>query len=664
MRKIFALTLTVAFILATALPTRAQDPAPQQPTPEEIAKQKEVLEKNAYRLLDQVIDEAQSLRLPENRVRIQINAGDLLWDRNQARARSLFALASDGVVEMMRTSSPTGNQRAFQNQDRRSFLLRQELVLAAARHDAPLAYQLLAATKSQTPQSQPADARNPRMQVNSDENLEQTLLGRIAALDPKLAAQNAEQMMEKGQFPRSLGEVINQLQRQDAEAASKLADKTVKRIQSANLLTNNEAGNLAQMLINQGPRLPVNSATSSSTEAKPQTSQASQARGPVLDPSLYTDLLSAVIDSALKATPQTQNNQRGFQRGPGGAGAGARGPNPQPQNSQPAQPTDAQIEQNNARRLLVGLQAALPSIDLYLPGRANAVRQKLAELGLSDTTRANFGQAMSVLQQSNPNTEALVQAAATAPPQLQSRLYQQAAVRALEEGNADQARQIANDHLQAGARDSIMQRIDFREMAKKAEGARLDEIRQNLARLSSDTEKVSLLLQIAGDLQKDNPKAQLQMLDEARQIISHRATNYDQFEDQLRVARAFAAVDPARSFETLEPGITQLNELLSAASVLSGFEVNIFRDGEMTFGTQGGSGLNETINRYGQELALLAKIDFERSETLAGRFQFTEPRIMARLSIIQGALGVQTASQPNVNVMRNLGGGNFVIRPN
>jgi hypothetical protein len=198
-------------------------------------------------------------------------------------------------------------------------------------------------------------------------------------------------------------------------------------------------------------------------------------------------------------------------------------------------------------------------------------------------------------------------------------------------------------------------------MAKKSESIRLDEIRQSVARLSNDADKVSLLLQIANDLQKENPKAQQQVLEEARQLVNHRAVNYDQFEDQLRVARAFSTVDPARSFEVLETGIGQLNELLSAASVLSGFEVSIFRDGEMNIG-QGGSGLNSTIGRYGQELALLAKTDFERSETLAGRFQFTEPRIMARLSIVQGALGVQS-SQPNVNAIRNFGG-NFVGRPN
>ena len=647
--KLMVPSLLLAVLVTFSAPVRGQDQT-SQPSQEEIEQQNQALKAKAYRLLDQVIDESQSLRLPENRVRMQVNAADLVWDRDQGRARSLFMQAADGVTELMRNSSNTNNQRGPQP-ERRWFSLRQDLVLAAARHDASLAYQLLAATKQQTPATIPSgEVRNPRVQFNPDENLEQTLLSRVAALDPKLAAQNAEQLMEKGQFPRTIGDVINQLRRQDSEAATKLADKTVKRIQAANLLTSSDANNLAQSLLNPGPRIAGTTQTDSQTQTK-------QARGPVLDQSAYVELLSTVIDTALKATPQAQNNQRAGARS---GGPGGRVVTVQTNSSS----SDVQQEQNNARRLLAGLQTVLPSIDQYLPGRANAVRQKLTELGFTDSSRVNFGQAMNSLQQGTVTSETLMQAAASAPGTMQSRLYQQAAIKALDEGNTDRARQIATDHLQAGPRDSVMQRIDFREMAKKADGARLDEIRQNLARLSSESDKVSLLLQIAGDLQKDNPKAQLQVLEEAKQMISHRAANYDQFEDQLRVARAFATVDSARSFEVLEQGISQLNELLSAASVLSGFEVNVFRDGEMTMTGQGG-GLGSTINRFGQELAVLAKTDFERSEILAGRFQFTEPRIMARMSIVQGALGVQSTNQVSPNMFRNIGGGGggFITRP-
>ncbi len=638
----FILTLGIMFIVIPA--ATAQEQPTQQPTPaaEDQEKQKAELDKKAYRLLDQVIDDAQSLKLVENRIRIQINAADLLWDHNQARARSLFSLAAEGVVEMMR--GPDNTDRSNPNQGRRPGALRQELILTAARHNAPLAYQLLATTRpAVTPPA--VDPRNPR-QINSEENLEQNLLAQVAALDPQLAAQNAEQMLEKGEFPRSLTEVITQLQRKDEEAATKLTDKMLKLLQSTNMLTNTEAGMLSLGLLTPGPRLQASNAGGNEDTTKAQ----SQTRYQILDQSAYSDLMGTVIDTALKATPQTGNNQN-FQR--------RRGPNGGGQINVQTELTDAQIEQMNARRLLAGLQTMLPQIDQYVPSRAQSVRQKMTELGM-DNSRVSLPQTLNSLQQTNPNTDSLMQAASTAPPTMQPRFYEQAAFKALDEGNADRARQIATDHLDARARDVVLQRIDFRELTKKTENSRLDEIRQNLARLHSDNERIDLLLQMTTDLQQSNPKLARQLLEEARQITNRRATNYDQFEQQLRVAHAFASIEPARSFEVLDPGISQINELLSAAALLSGFEVNIFREGELPL--QGGSGLSNMVTRYGQELALLARNDFERSETLAGKFQLSEPRIVARLTIVQSLLGVQPV-QPTYVMPRGFGQGFTFVRP-
>ena len=645
MKKLFALTLAVAFSCFSAWPVFAQDqPAAQTPPAEELEKQKAEREKNAYRLLEQVIDEAQSLRLTENRVRVQINGADMLWSQNQGRARSLFQMAAEGVAELGRAQVAAVERRGArpEPQNFRSFQLRQELVLAAARHDAALAYQLLAATKptTSTPSvASVADPRGPRAQLTSEENLEQALLARIASLDPKLAAQTAEQMMDKGQFPRSVSEVLSQLYRQDAAAAQKLAEKTVKRLQSANLLTNNEAGALVQTLLAHGPRPPASNTDDASKQRTPNLG-----RSPSLEQALYLDLLTSAVDAALKAQVPAQNNQRGRpanQRGVVTTIQGGARQAPQP-------PTEAQMEQNNARRLLAGLMMSLPLIDQHLPAKAPALRQKMTEMGMLNNPTQNFAQTMNSIQ-GNPTADALVQAAATAPQQMQSRLYQQAAFKALEEGDTERARQIANDHLQNNARDVVMQRIDFREMTKKGEGARFDEIRQSVARLQTDNEKIDLLVQLARDAQSDNPKLAIQLLDEARQLTNRRATRYDHFEQQLKVANAFAAVDTARSFEVLEPGINQLNELIAAAAVLSGFEVSMFRDGEMSL--QGGNGLTNMVNRYGQALALLARTDFERSETLASRFQFTESRIMARLAIVQGLLGV--SMQGNQRIVFN-----------
>ena len=651
--------LLVIFLLIACFATAiAQEQQPAKPTAEELEKQKEEQTKNAFRLLDQVIDESQSLRLPENRIRMQIYAADVLWDRDQGRARSMFMVAGDAVAEMNRTEP---SPRPGPNQVRRPSQLRQELVLAAARHDAPLAYQLLATTKPPLPAQQTDPRQSRQSQVIVEDTLEQTLLAAVAVLDPKLAAQNADQLLEKGQFPYSLNTVISKLRTQDAEAATKLADKTVKRLQSANMLSNTEAGTLAMGLLNPGPRIAPTSEAAKEADAR----SGSDSRTPVLDQSLYVDLLGSVIDSALKAQPATQNNQRGPNnpRGGGGGGTSFQGPGGVVRVIAPNQsaPTEAQIEQGNARRILSGLQRLLPQVDQNLPGRSQAVRQKLTEMGMGDNNRSPMGQMLNAFRGENVTSEALMQTAAVAPAQIQPRLYQQAAFKALEEGNSSLARQIATDHLSdARLRDTVMQRIDFRELATKAEGIRLEEVRQNLARLPSDNERIDLLIQIANDLAAKNPKVQRQLLEEARQMTNKRATSYEHFEQQLRVAHAFASVDVARSFEILDSGISHLNELLSAAALLSGFETNVFRDGELPM--QGGSALGTMVNRFGQEIALLAKTDFERSETLAGRFQFPESRIMARLAVVQGLLDVKPQQQNNMGF--RLGENfTFTVRP-
>ncbi|HEX6732347.1 MAG TPA: hypothetical protein VF074_20180 [Pyrinomonadaceae bacterium] len=642
--------LILLSILACTSIVVAQDQPTATPSAEELEKQKAEWTKNAYRLLDQVLDEAQSLRLPENRVRIQINAADILWDRDQARARSLYTMAGDAVAEIMRTGEAP--RRPGPNQNRRPTQIRQELVLGAARHDAQLAYQLLAVTKP--PATTTAETRiQAQAPMGPEDNLEQSLLAAVAALDPKLAAQNAEQLLEKGQFPYSVSDVIYQLRRQDPEAAAKLADKTVKRIQSTNLIGTMEAEMLALRLLNLGPRVQTTNTTEANSKTEPP------ARGPVLDQSLYVDLLGTVIDTALKTNINAAANQRaGNQRPPRGPNAGTV-VRPNAQNV----PSQIQVEQVNARRLLAGLQRLLPQIDQNLPARSQAVRQKLTESGMGDSPRNALSQTLNALQGENPTAESLLQAAATAPQQLQARLYQQAAYKALDEGNVDRARQIATSHLDPRLRDVVMQRIDFRELATKAEATRLEEVRQSLARLPSDNERIDLLVLLAGDVDKKNPKLARQLLEEARQLTNKRATNYEHFEQQLKVAYAFVALEPSRAIEVLDPPISQLNELLSAAALLSGFETNVFRDGELPL--QGGSTLTNTVNRYGQAIAALARQDLERSETLAGRFQFPESRIMVRMAIVQGLLGKSRQQNEGFRLVENFGNFGFTYtRPN
>jgi hypothetical protein len=610
-----------------------------KPTDEEKQKEKEALEKKATALLEEIINEVQLLKLPENRIRVQIAAGDLLWKGNESRARSMFSIASDGVAELMRSSD--NNSRRWASQ------LRQELVLAAAQHDAPLAYQFISATRPPLTGTDD-DARR----AASDVMLEQSLLALISRVDPKFAAQKAEEALDKGQFPISVARVLTELQPKDKEAFTKLSEKVVSSLQSANLLASSEAGALALSLLQPGPR-PATTATDN-PPADPTVPNNRTSIMPVLGQSAFTDVIGAVIDAALKATSPSATQRASNQRGAGNARVRGPGSTTLSGSGDAAQLTDAQIEQNNARRLLVGLQPLLTQIDQYAPARSSAVRQKLADVSGANNPRTSMAQYGSLMQQGT--SESLLAAAPVAPPQVQPRIYQQAALKALAEGNVDQARQIANDHLDQRARDSVLQRVEFQIIANKVEAENMDQLRQALAQLHSDDERIDLLVQMAGVAQKKDKKLAIKLLTEAQRLANRRATSYRQFDQQLAVADAFSTLDPVRSFETLDSGIAQLNELLSAAAVLSGFEVTIFRDGEMPL--EPNSQLTSMVARYSQQLAWLAKTDFERAELSAGKFQLAEPRLLVRLYMVRSLLGAPQAG----GFMNSFGNRNFVRR--
>ena len=91
-----------------------QDPSTQ--STDQRDKDKPTPEKIAVSLLDQLLADAGALKLPENRVYVQISAGDLLWDRDEPRARVLFGEAGSGIADMMRRSDspndPPNNAKA------------------------------------------------------------------------------------------------------------------------------------------------------------------------------------------------------------------------------------------------------------------------------------------------------------------------------------------------------------------------------------------------------------------------------------------------------------------------------------------------------------------------------------------------------------------------
>jgi len=572
------------------------------------------LEQKALALLNEVVAQAPALKLPDNQVRVQLIVGDLLWDRDEGRARDLFNAAGAAVAQLMAAGDVDRPKSDLASG------LRRDLVLAVARHDTELAFQLLRSTR-------PA-VGDTRFNDGEQVSLEQSLVAIVAAKDPIAAYKKIMDLLDDGKYPSEIASLLHRLYSKDHEAFEKLSKKLLSRLTADDLISSYDAGNLAVSLLQQGP-IPDSDKDAAKAEDETGKDQA-------LVASAYRDLMEAATTAALTALP----------RAPGQSASILDWDTKRLRRNEYIVSDDRVIlsmamikiaepgdqRQNNARTMLERLSPLLPRIDQYLPGRAPAIRQKLNELGIGDDRET-------AIDLENRNSESLMAAAKSAPARMQPEIYEQAAEKALNEGNLDRALQIANEHLDATKREATIRAVELKRMAINPSPEQLEHIRKKLAALPTNSLRVTALIDLAANAQKTNPKLALKFLDDAAGFVGRRARNYEDFSDQLRVAEAFASLDLKRSFAILEAGIAQLNEILSAAAVVNGFEADVFREEELPL--EGGSELGKMVSRYGWELGSLAKLDFDSARGSADKFQPPETRLFARLLIAKRVLGGQ-----------------------
>jgi hypothetical protein len=518
-----------------------------------------------------------------------------------------------------------------------SLQLRQQVLQKLARRDPQLALDLLRASIAARPPIDPseptADADSQQPSLNEDLRLEQSLAQQIAAKDPQLALRVATESLTKG-VSTSLIATLQQLRRKDAEAASKLAASIVDKLRTTNFTTAPEAVFVAIQLLGASlqperfsPRFARNQTTQKPAE------EASKKTQPLLsDESLraLTDTLAAaVLDNSLMR---------------GG--------------------------------ILYQRSLLLSAIEKYAPQRAPAVRKRMAQFDqMIDPREKAFSQ---VEEQAERGTvDSMLQAAAQVPAEARDMLYAGAAMKALEGNDATRARQIVQDKVRdSRERDQLLTVIDQQTLAHLIASDKLEEARQMIRSTPnrSKKEQAAMLATLAQAVAKKDRKLAAQLLDEARQLVPGEIKNQEQLDAQLAIAAAYAFVEPARSFEIIEPLIDQANELIQAAALLDKFgstngAPKLFQSGEIMLQRAGGGSTGAISQRYGRALAQLASTDFDRLKGVADRFQRPEIRLLARLLAAQGVLGkmpserVGESTPDEMDGVLMLGGGNIIVEP-
>src|SRR5215212_6603448 len=138
--SLMPLTLSILLLASTSV---AQLPQAPKQSDEEKAKARKELERKALVLLDETLQGTQALKLAENRAALRAQAADLLWARDEKRARALFREAVSDIVAAQ-SNADLMRERGWM------FLnLRTQLLYAAASRDAQFALELLRESRPQ-----------------------------------------------------------------------------------------------------------------------------------------------------------------------------------------------------------------------------------------------------------------------------------------------------------------------------------------------------------------------------------------------------------------------------------------------------------------------------------------------------------------------------------
>ncbi len=588
------LALMLAGVCALAQPPAANGSPPGVSS----QKQQQAREKNALALLDELLAEVSSLRLPENRVSIQITAADLLWQRDEPRARQLYREATAGLAEILTAATAQNDDEAGElsyparplwNQ------LRFRMLSRVIEHDVRLAQELLIASRLPEAATD-ADARDQQ-----EKAFEMRLAVRLAESDPPRAYQLAEEKLASGDVPEVL-EFLQNLIEKDPTLAAKLTRSLLKKIRA-------DAGRAPDPPYLLSHLLSILSAPGLNDQNRPSKSggKADESKTPRIDEAVIREAVEAMAAQTLALIPD--GSQMNLQR------------------------------TQNAWFALSELQRLLPLTEKYLPGRLPVIRARLAELekGLPPEMKA-MHEVDALSEKGDP--EAMLAAASRLPSDQAQLLYYRVAEDAITKGDPDQARQIMSANLKdPNLRRQMEMRMEQQAVQAALEKGRLDEVRPLMERARSTRERIGILMQMAEvESSRGNTKAARQLLEEACTLVGNRATSRAQLEAQMTLAGGYAEVDPARSFELLETAVSRINELMDAAASLDGFfPVSAARDNEMMM-VEGVGPFSEILRQHADALTLLLTADFDHVKNIVGRFERPEARVFVRLNVAAAVL--------------------------
>ncbi len=570
----------------------ALDAIAQQPITE-AEKAKQETEKKALELVEQILAEAQSLKLPENRVRIKAMAAGMLWEKDQPRVRTYLQETENDLKQMLQA---LGNEQESRSRKIESFnQFRTELLRELGQLDPQLALDLLRSTKLPDEyKRQYGGMYDPEMQLEGE------LVSRAASHDPLKALKLVQDLLQRGYSYRIL-DLTDSLRGDEKgrTAATEIYKKIISKLSSDDFLVNQEAVNLVEMMLRRAN-------TDLSTRTKVTQTQGAKAFPTIFDDQMFRELIEATAKAAAK---NSTDNMRA----------------------------------SNANRLKATLQNMQPAVEKLAPAQAAALKARPTAPAATSTPNQPgfnpnvFNELNTMMNNPATTSDQLIEFAKKAGPQEQSALFQQIASRALMKGETEQAKQIIDTHVKdPGAKENFERMRDAMAMSNAMRKGNLEEAKQIIARIESPQRKAEQLISLSHQIVQKDKAGAAGLLDEAALLLGNQIDTVQQVQALINLSRAFGAVTPERSFDLTDAMVAKFNTIIAAASVVDAFEGrNAFEQGEAKVGAGGSM---YWLSNFTNNLMYLATLDFERAKTTAERFDRIETRLNALVYVASGIL--------------------------
>jgi hypothetical protein len=627
-RKVFSAVQTVIIITSLVSCSSTQTPRKSlgiqratarelQQTEEEKKAAKE-LEKKALALIDELAGEAMSLRRAENRVYVLTVMSDLLWERDEERARAFVREAMDQSVAHMREANEKSAQEDGQRFDSgRHSLYRDPYnrympLNLLARRDARLLLRFLPLMRS----SQPDEDEERMMELG--------LAYQVAKSDPQTALQIAERHLN-GKLDHSVISLWSELLRKDQKAASPLTKRVIGDLKSQDILADYEASRLVFRV------LEVLSARANEIANARSSPDAANTVQPGFDEiqQAYRDALEVVAAAALKVTPELL---RDFEE----AGRGMA-----------------------VQNLLTEVNTYLPDIEKHLPSRGPAARAKLTQfdkvLYLPPVQQGTSREEIENMVKDKSPEELIAMAAKSQNDSVKYRIYTRALGELVEQGDTARARQVLKDLLPVGGgrdntwlRQQYLAGIEQKEREQAMREGKLEDVRKSVSRLRWSEERASAWIKLAAKAEADkDQKSQSRCLKEAGELLGGQMETESQVEAQLDLAVASLDLDPDRGFEILESAIERLNLVVNAEATIAKFNQRkltpvgaVTEDGNMD-DEKSMYVFNPYAAILDQRLLAFARRDFDRAIASFKRIQGAEGRLAICLTLLNRILGAE-----------------------